>query len=356
MSYVFSRPVAEKATYLPNETVQFMLSNPGFSILPSSIRVSGTATFEHAGVPLDNTHIVYHDNDVGFEGLFSSTTVKLNGRTIETINDYPRMRKAILAGSETEEQVGGESTGACRGSSGAMGINTRDKMIAENNPNFSFKLDVCLNKTNQPIASAKGIIELWLRLEQPLNFFWGEDADNTTTYTLSNLIIEYRIAPQAPEDLGDLTMTVMNTMKQSLETSNNQVSLSLPIPTKSVFATFISQPNSLDTTFNYLEMENPVEGVTSIEWSINDNNAYEKFPFENDMEARYNFLMALSGLNNGKNSVTLGQLQDYRKYGIGFNYYQYFNANSKFGLNVQLDTAPFDPYFIYLYFAGVATV
>lgn len=356
MAYVFSRPVAEKPSYLPNEQVEFTLHNPNYSIIQGSIRLSGTVSFFHNNGVLNNTHFVYHDNIIGFEGLIASTIVKFNGRTYETINDYGRMRKAMLSALETEKETLGDSPGACRGATGAMGPVTRDHMLPANNPDFSFKLNVCLNTANSPIGSNKGIISLFVRLEQPLNFFSGPDANATTTYTISNLIIEYRIVPEVAEDSNPLSMTVINTMKQTIDSSNGQISLSLQIPTKSIFATFLSQPNSLEPTYNYYELSNPAEGVTSIEWSINDSLAFEKFPFQNDMEVRYNYLMTLNGITNRNNSLTIGQILDKSAYGIGFNYYRYFDVNSKFGLNVQLATAPANPYFLYLYFAGAITV
>ena len=353
MSYVFSRPVAEKATYMPNEYIQFKLHNPGFSILPGSIRFSGVPAFVHDGVELDPIDVIYHDHDVGFEGLVNSWVIKVNGRTVENIQDYPRMRKSIISGNKTEDAILGESDGACRGSNGVMGGNTRDQMLVESTPNFSFKPDICLNKANQPIASSKGPIEISVRLEQPINFFYGQDADNTTTYTMSNLMVEYRIVPEAPEHKGELVMNVMNSMRQVVDSSNIQISLATPVPSNRVFASFLNQTASLDTTLNKLVLENPTEGINKVEWSINDSLAYEKFPFENEMEMRYNYLMAVNGKNNGLNAITIGQMQDYRKFGLGFSYYRYFDANSKFGLNVQLAAVPAVPYFIYLYFAGV---
>lgn len=356
MSYVHSRPVAEKATYLPNEYVNFKLMNPGFSIVPNSLRLSYVPTFEHNGGALTNANIIYHDNDVGLEGLIGSIVVKVNGKTIENIQDYPRMRKAIISGNKTEDAICGESDGACRGSTGVMGLITRDQMLADSYPNCSFKPDICLNKANQPIASSKGPIDLSFRLEQPINFFYGQDADATTTYTLSNFIVEYRIVPEAPEHQGELVMNVMNSMKQVVDTSNIQVSLQTPVPSNRVFCSFLRQTKALNTTFNNLTLENPIEGVASVEWSINDSLAFEKFPFENEMEMRYNYLMAVNGRNNGLNAITIGQMQDNRKFGLGFSYYRYFEENSKFGLNVQLNSYPGSPYFLYLYFAGVVAL
>jgi hypothetical protein len=354
---MFSRPVAEKAQYLPNEYVNFRIQEPGFSIIPNTIRISCVPSFEHDGGDLADTDVVYHDNDVGFEGLFGGITVKLNGRTIESITDYPRMRKAIIAGNKTEEGVAGESDGACRGSSGAIGLITRDKMLPANNPNCSFVPDICLNKASQPIASTKGLIEVSLRLEQANRFFWGDEADATSTYTISDLILEYRVTPTLPAHNAPLVMTVMNSFRQTLDTSNNQISTTLPVPTNKVFATLINQADSLDPTFNYLEMQNPSEGIQSVEWSINDSMRFEKFPFENNMEILYNYLMAVNGLNNGLNSLTLGQLEDSRKFGLGFSYYTYWAMGSRFAVNIQLNTAPVaGPYFIYMYFAGVIEV
>lgn len=358
MSYFFSRPIAEKASYSPNEYVNFRIYQPNYSLLSGSLRLSAEVAVVHNALPLADTEYVFHDADIGFECLINSVVVKMNGKVIENIQDYNRMRKTIVSGNKTANALAGESDSNCAGRTGIQGHATRDQMLPANRPGFSIKLDIGLNKANMPIGSNKGPIEISIRLEQPVNAFYGSSADATTTYTLSSLITEWRGIPEEDMHKQDLVMSVSNSIKQIIDSSNQQVSISTPIPSNKVFGSLINTTNLSTTTANSFEMQEPSEGVHSLEWSINDSLAYEKFPFENSEEIRYNYLQAVNGRNNGQNNISLGQLLDKKKWALGFQYYRFWDQNSKFGMNMRLNNALAvnKSYTLFLYFNGVITV
>ena len=358
MSYSFTRPVAEKANYSPNEYVNFKVHEPGRSILPGSVRLSGLLDVQHNGADITSTEEIFHDADLGFESIVNSSLININGSTVESVQDYNKMRKIIVSGNKTSYANASESDSNNRGSSGTKGDATRDKLLSQNVPSFSIKLDCCLNKSNMPIGSGKGPIQISVRLEQPVNVFHGPTPDATTTYTVSKLILEWRTVPEEPEHNKDLVMEAYSSVRQIINTNNQQISVGNSVPTNRVFACLTDTETLNDPNYNSMQMDEPSEGVKSVEWSINDSLAFEKFPFDKREEIVYNGLMAVNGKVNGMNCVTIPELEDKTKFIMGFQYYRYWEPNSKFGMNLQLDTAPLGvkTYTLFLYMAGVITV
>jgi len=74
MPYLSSLPVAVRDSYLPNETIDFLLDFNGMRILPDSVMVKGA----NPEVPPTNTELVYMDPVCGIDAVFQSITVSFN--------------------------------------------------------------------------------------------------------------------------------------------------------------------------------------------------------------------------------------------------------------------------------------
>ena len=71
MSYNFVKPNAERASYSPDETVDFIVKYDGYNLVPH-IRISGTLS-----VPAqDGTANIYMDGMAGADGLFKYFTAR----------------------------------------------------------------------------------------------------------------------------------------------------------------------------------------------------------------------------------------------------------------------------------------
>lgn len=350
MSYHSVLPNSQRQQYNPSETVDWTLNFENYSMLPNTLRVSGNLVVQKNGNAIATTDNIFMDSKAGIHAVADSWVVSMNDSVKENIQSYPRMVKMKVEGKQTPQRTVSDATNAT--ALRMVNDNCTRVLIAEGPVSFSFKPSICLNNSTGSIPYSKsGEVKLSMRLANTNQVLYGTDVDATTTYYLSDLRCEYRLTPSAKGKQGPILMSIKQLVKQTVGSTNVNLSINVPIPTNSVSGSFIQSSHQNTNLNNHLETEKP-PGVHRVEYSFNDQtNMLQCFALENEMEILYNYLRSLSSVEH--NDITTHKLlNEQRGYGIGLNYLE-FLTNQKLGINMQSEIDNNVPYSIYLYFQGM---
>ena len=359
MSYISLDPVAQRSSYKPNETIEFLLNFENLEIILNSVRLSGDVKVRNATTDavIDASDVVLMDHAVGFESLVSSYTTYFNDANdiVEYIDEYPRMLKNVLTTKTSNLQMGMDSKYLTAGTSIGTNssVNVLDGDQNSHTAHFSLKPTICLNQTfsNIPYNKTKDI-KLRIRLAPPDQVLFGTNAEDYT-YTIENLRLHYRAQPQKHK--GPLRMLVNQLVRQQVQSNNASLQINVPFDSTNVFGSFMLSTDLTSTTKNYLDLQNV--DITRLVFSFNDQtNSLNTFPLETKQEISWNYENSTisSTLGFAQYSPRLNQLRNYDKQvGIGI-YFQSFVQNTKIGVNLESTIS--DPTSVFLFFTGLAQV
>lgn len=362
--YSSVQPLSQRQNgeYLPADTIDFVMDFAGREIIPTSIRISGELYVTQNDVIINGSQDIYLDPKVGAHGLFQQyiTSLPDSGIVLENFQHVPRYVAMKECATETNISTGGtlnkvielrsptqEQQKAVLGASG-------DKQFAS----FSIVPHCALTNSLGNISYTKtGQIKLSCLMSSVTQLLWGADVGATTSYYLKNLQLDYMTAPDTNQAL---TMVKISSLKQTLSSSNQQLTMIMPISSSSLSLSFVRLAEENVLTQNYTKLA-VVPDVSRVEFSFNDivSSVFITYALENKPEITYNALLSLDSEGKYNLLPTLlnaekGQAENYL---IGTLFGDTaLKVNTKVGVNIQSAVQGADSYACYLYFKGLMSL
>ena len=352
MAYVCVKPLAEKADYLPNDTIDFLVDvGAGNELVGNSFRLEGELEILLQDGPLFNNN-VFFDSNAGAHAFIQQAVTMFSDRAVENLNYYGRMASMKSQSLEVPINKMAVSSNAselkCLDDNQTAIIAMLDEDTYERGftRSFSIKPYICLNNVSGNLAFAKtGQVKVSLTLSSARQALFGADIDNTATFKLHKLQMCCRSVPQSPAS-SKIVMGVTSCVRQNITSNNTSLSVIVPIPTTSFSATFRNQVSEVDPIANYIQLDT-LTGCSRVELTFSDSlsNLIE-FPMDTTPEIVLNYLNSMG--YTGTHAI----LQREEVTGIGFNYSQLLQ-NTKLGINIISDVSNVAPFAMYIYFKGV---
>lgn len=353
MSYIIVKPLAQKDQYNPMDIVDFLIDvGAGNEVVGNSLRLEGEIFTTQAGdFPTTDTKLAI-DSRAGAHCLFQQLVTQFSDRTVENMNFYPRY---VAQKSDTNEVVVNKMAVSANATELKM-LNDEDTiaMLSLDNGvygrSFSIKPMFCLNNATGNFAYAKtGQIKVSTTLGSVAQVLFGADATPAdTTYYIKNLQLAGRSVPQSQAS-AKVTMMVNSCVRQVIASNNTSLSVIVPIPTNSFSASFRNQTGEATFNQNYQQLDE-LPALKRVELSFSDSlsNLLE-FPLETTEEITLNYAASM-----GTTGLHQFQPGDGCR-GVGLAYNEIL-SNSKLGINLISEVINTDPYSIYIYFKGFASI
>lgn len=350
MSYSATLPLSQRANgqYLPGDTVDFLLDYAGKQIVRNSIRISGNLVVTQDEDPVDATQAIYFDSKVGAHGLVQQYIVSSQDRVIQNFQAVPRYLAMMESSRNSAITTGGTLVNAA-----AMKC-AKDEdtaVIMANGPkSFSIKPYIGINNSSADLGYSKfGQIKITCLLSSITQFLFGDNVNENTAFYLTDLQLSYMTVPEAVS--GPVTMEIITSIKQTVSSPQNQLSVICPNASEAVVMSFVQLAAENQQTQKYTRLIQ-LPAVSRVESSYNDVTIGTalQFALENEQEIALNYLMAM-----GWEGITAETI-DGEYYGIGFGFGDAVLPNTKIGVYIESGVAQNQPFACYLYFKGAATL
>lgn len=354
MAYILVKPLAQKDQYNPNDIVDFLIDvGAGNEVVGNSLRFEGELFTTQEGDFPSTDILLSMDSRSGAHGLFQQVVTQFADRTVENLNFYPRY---VAMKSDTNEVVSNKMASSSNATELKM-LNNDDTIamlsLADGSAygrSFSIKPMLCLNNASGNFSYVKtGQIKISVTLASVGQFLFGEDATTAdTNYFIKNLQLAGRSVPQSQAS-SKVTMMVNSCVRQVISSNNTSLSVIVPIPTNSFSASFRNQTGEATFNQNFNELDF-LPSLSRLELSFSDSlsNLIE-FPLEHTEEIILNYAtsMGTAGLHQFKPAD--------QPRGIGLAYNEIL-SQTKLGINLVSETRNNDPFSIYIYFRGFASI
>jgi hypothetical protein len=362
--YSSVQPLSQRTNgkYLPNDSVDFVMDFAGREVDPSTIRISGElyiTTDAQGDVLLNGTQQIFIDPKVGAHGIFQQyiTSLPDAGIVVENFANVPRWIAMKEAATQTKTGTGSILSHVIELKApnqeqmrSVLGVGG-DKLLVS----FSIKPYCALTHAMNNISYSKtGTVKLTCLMASATQLLFGAGCDANTSYYLKNLQLDYLSSPDTQQPL---TMMKVSSLKQTLSSSNQQLSVIMPISSSSLSMSFVRLAEENTLTNNYTQLA-VVPAVTRVEFSYNDivSSVFITYALENKPEITVNALLSLD--STGKYDL-LQDILDVEKgltenYLIGTLFGDVALANNtKVGVNIQSAVQGGDAFAAYLYFTGM---
>lgn len=360
--YSSVKPLSQRPDdrYNPNDTIDFQISYAGLEIDPQSIRISGELYVEVTPNNLvDGSQDIHLDPKVGAHALFQQyiTSLPDAGLTIENFQHVPRYIKMKEASSQSKISTGSTlshvvelKTSTEQQSNVLLGVSAGKGFAS-----FSIKPMCALTNAIGPISSSKtGTIKLTCLMSSVSQLLYGGDVTNLVNYYVKNLQLDYMSTSDTKQPLQ---MAKVSSLKQTLTSSNQQLSIIMPITSSSLTMSFIELANENTLTNNYTSLD-VVPNVSRVEFSFNDivSNAFISYALENTPEILYNALMSMN--SSGKFDLTQTIVDSEKQFVDNYLVGSLFGntalkQNTKVGVGIQSDIQGATAFAVYMYFVGM---
>ncbi len=371
-------PLAKKATYLGNDTVDFILSLENKKLVPGSVALSGNVVLQD-GTNLIGNENIQIDSDAGYHSLFRDFVSEFrNVGVTENFQYYPRYVKMKTQATKYRQSLGTETynciEGKCPTLTVRQGYDKGTLFPQAGATPFVIKPDIAVNKSNQPIPGNQvGTVRIRARLAPNNEVLFGTDVNNDSNYFITDLKLHYETVPD-DNTRPPLAMEVYQVNRQVIETNNANLATFVPSLSDAVHISFheVSLENTLNENFlrcvplpgqllannpGGLFFTDPRQGAERVYYAINDTDtALVGFTMETRTEMEWNYLRSF---NNEPNQYSItdsrlnGPVSD--GYGLGINFGGPIDfTKQKFA--VEINSQVSTPYSSYLYFRGLVQV
>ena len=375
-------PLSKRAQYLPNETVDFVISLAGRKLVPGSLSIVGQATLytnqSTTQVVNSNTEQITIDPDCGYHAMFRDFTTELRdvGLT-ESFTYYPRYVKMKTQASQDQDSLGTETVNCASGQCLSETVRRGYNMGGANTDAEIGAIPFCIspmiapNKSDQGLAGDQvGSIRIRCRLAPNEEVLYGSDVTSASGYSLRDLQIRY-------EDVADdltrppVNMEIYHVARQVIETNNANLSSFVPGLADAVQISFNTTANEQNIARNYLQCsplrgtplgstqadaaDHPQSGADRLYYSVNDSDtALVGFTMESREEMVINYLRAWNVEPKNYSSV-LRRINRGDAYGLGIPFGSFIDfSQQKFA--AEIDSATSQPTSCYMYFRGNMTL
>lgn len=354
MAYILVKPLAQKDQYNPNDIVDFLIDvGGGNEVVGNSLRLEGEIFATQQGDFPETTALLAMDSRSAAHGIFQQMVTQFSDRVVENLNYYPRY---VAMKSDTNEVVVNKMASSANATELKM-LNDDDTIallsLADGSAygrSFSIKPMFCLNNASGNFSYMKtGQIKVSVTLASVAQFLFGSDANPAdTNYYVKNLQLACRSVPQSAAS-SKVTMMVNSAVRQVVSSNNTSLSVIVPIPTNSFSASFRNQTGEATFNQNFNQLD-PLPQLSRLELSFSDSlSNLIQFPLETSEEIILNYAtsMGTAGLHQF--------VPNDQPRGIGLAYNEIL-ANTKLGINLISETQNTDPYSVYLFFKGFASL
>ena len=318
-------PLTQQSAYKQNQTNKFVLSTEGQSILPGSVRITGNCSITQGGAPIVAQQVFY-DPLVGYHGLFAKIESGTRAQsTVETLTYYPRLVKTKASGRSYAVSLAVDTFNSIEGRAGSLqqvqgliqGLGTSDEAsVADPNIPFSIVPDIWINKLDSALPGSRIGNEVIIQFTMsPIQqFLFGADVNGTTSYSVSNLKVQWEAIPELPNgNKNPINYEKYVDDRQLMNSGVTSINVVAPgVMVDSVHMTFINNNSEFDLSQNFLQCSAPPGqapyvpvGVTSetmynyglerIIWSINNSDtSVSGFVQDNREEILWNGLRSLN--------------------------------------------------------------
>lgn len=395
-NYAVAFPLAKKANYEANETLDFVISLENKKLVPNSLVICGdAAVYATKGTtPAGSTAATFNqevliDPDAGYHTLFRDIVSEFRQVGIaESFSYYPRYVKMKHQATVDRDSLGTETDNAIEGCAPNQvvrrGLNygqTADAPASGSFPNgnfmpFALKPQIAPNKCDQGIPGNQvGVLRLRVRLAPDEEVVFGQNATANSGYWLQNLQIRFETVAD-DNTRPPLNMEVYNINRQVIETNSANLSTFVPGLSSAVHMSFNTTANEANATENFLSCITipgkplaPTTGGTSVEatngadrlyYAINDSQtALVGFTMESREEMVYNYLRSWN-LEPKNYAIVQRRLNSKEGYGLGVPFGQSLDFSSQqFSVDIDSDiggSVEPGPFAVYLYFKGLVTL
>jgi hypothetical protein len=373
-------PLAKKASHVPDDTVDIILSLENKKLVQGSVAINAHIRVTNAGTALTSAEQVQIDSDAGYHSIFRDITVEFRQIGItENFSYYPRYVKMKTQATKFRGSLGTESYNCVEGKTptkvirggmdkGQASVYLNGADVAGAVP-FTIKPDVSVNKSNVPIPGNQvGTVRIRTRLAPANEVLFGTDNTSAFTYEIIGLRVHYETIPD-DNTRPPLQLEVYNVNRQVIETNNANLSTFVPGLADSVHISFHKVSIENTTTENYLRclpipgkpllgsVVDPNNGAERVYYAVNDTDtALVGFTMETRPEMMWNYLRSF--INEPRQFAVTDDRIDAPKadcYGLGINFGTMLDfSQQKFAC--EIDSEIDEPFSAYLYFRGMITI
>ena len=280
-NYSVAKSENSKSSYQSYDNLEFVIiGDPNMSLLKNSIRLEADVSIKVGGNLMATGDKVYMDNLAGGHSLISSIRTNIQNGQIENIEgDYARYVKMSALNLSPNDVINSsysvegrqphlqmmKSWGEGQTTSNAVGQTFTDA------PSVSFRPRFCLNQMSGNLSFQRvGQIRVYMVLERDLGALWGWKADGTNlSYELTNVKLSFIQVPFSPLDNNPVMCKNVIRFKQTLSSSQAQISAKVPSACNSVTMSFQKLGNEYTLRNNNLRCDN-LDNLQSVAFNYND--------------------------------------------------------------------------------------
>jgi len=372
-----------KEKYNEFDICEWLIKMPtGRQMKAGSLRVNGflkvLKTLKDGSiVPIVGDEGIFLNQYAGVHSLFRNSTCQVNGRTIESLQQYPRYVAMATAHDATPEGMVTNSGHA----SELKGVLNNRLLVGDNARKgcpFSMKPHVAINKSSSDLPQSKyNEIRLMFNLGAGIESFYiagGRPADADVTITnISFELTDLQLSWMETTEMKGLASqpTTFNTLSQMTQTVtglNNSITIKSSVAYNAVSMSFLRQSSLNDLYLDSLCMEY-VPDINRVEANVDGQSSPLTFAIRDRVyqDVALNYYESLSSSGSAlwrvadpvKNSIKNRFLSENGAFGIGFAYATSIDSSIQITITIDDNTA-FNPSAeqidTYIYVNGFITV
>jgi len=367
ISYLSAIPENNKASYGEYDTVDFVMTFEGQSLVMGTVRLEADVAVRQNSLPLNNVanyeKEIMYDRQVGGHSFVESISVEMRGEILENMVEYPRMVKQYAVARNNQGDMFNSSR-VCelRCPTDTMTIATlhgeepRTQLTSaiRADPDMSIKLDCMLNSVEELLPYSKsGPIRVSLNLARTVGCLFGNDVDANTSYSLSNLRLVFKATDAMPDSKDPIVVRTRQCIKASLSTPLANVQAKVPSANVEAFtASFQVQSDENTLKANNLTLEK-IPQLQELQFLFNDStNEAITYQVRSDAEAIEHYLDAMGF--TGRNQVNRDNMNNNEGYGIGYRFDHPISLmNQKLSIQINSAISNSVPLVMYMFFHSV---
>jgi len=363
LRYESIQPESVKDQYTEYDTLDFVITAPGRSLVSGSLRLDcDNLRVKKGGVNLTNQDIKL-DSLVGGHVFIESITTDLRAQgNVENLTEYSRWAGMVSKATNGRDDMYNASR-ACELKYADSKIITQVLRgvapkavgtVVNNDNDFSIRIHNLLNNVVSDekaisLARVGGQIRISIRLARTANALYGTDHDVNVSYTLSGVRLSFQTVPDIINPGQEYVMRSVVTLKQNINSSFVNVASKVPASATGVSATFLEQSREGSYAYNNQALE-LIPNQSELQFLFNDsqNNAIS-YVINDRTEVLERFIESMR--TAGHSTAHLNLLNANQSYGVGLHFDDVIDLRGqKFNLQLQSGADNTNPYQIYMYF------
>jgi len=365
IQYNETEAVNFQSSYKQYDVLDFMITaDPSQDLQANSVCLNFDLQVKADGARVSNKEIFF-DKNAGAHCFIDSVSTSTSSGQLEHITEYSRNVAMHNVVSKTDndlfnttdilELVCAEQTTVKDYCEGVKTAGTGASFSIVNDKSVSLHPKCVLNKMNGNLNFSKvGFVKLSITLNKNITALFGNHSSSNIEYLLHNVKLQYMTVPSVPQNC---IMNSVICLKQSINSSNSNISVKVPGISNSMSAVFLKQSEENDLTKNSQKLERLPE-VKSVQFMFNDsiNNNFISYSEEDYGEIVENFIDSVSGTMHNRVGANTWKGAHF---GIGQNWGKMIDlSQSKFNIQIQTNNGvnASTPFLIYMYFKSMVQV